>query len=217
MTNIHVPYDQQVRPYHKKIAQLVKKYTEGNSDLLDIGGGVGHLASKIRSICPLMKLTVADIDDVTLELTKTRVNNVITLKINDVSDLYEQDVQYDVIVLSHVLEHLTNPYDSLRGIYSILRKGGILIIAVPNPLELPVLFNSLRRKNYVNRGHAYAWDRSHWINFLENIVGYTVVEYTEDFVPIPGLRTSRMFEGLQVMLTRVLPWFSHSHIAVIRK
>lgn len=42
------------------------------------------------------------------------------------------DGYFDVITLIHVLEHLRDPVGTLREVCRILKKGGIVIMAVPN-------------------------------------------------------------------------------------
>jgi SAM-dependent methyltransferase len=39
---------------------------------------------------------------------------------------------FDLIVMTHVLEHLTNPYKYLERVFSILKKSGSLYVVVPN-------------------------------------------------------------------------------------
>lgn len=73
--------------------------------------------------------------------------------------------QYDVIILSHVLEHICYPQRLLRDIRSRLRPNGILIIALPNLMH----FNSrwkLARGNF-NYQEYGIWDYTHfrWYTF----------------------------------------------------
>lgn len=42
------------------------------------------------------------------------------------------DGKFDVIIINHVLEHLSDPVGSLRKIMQHLNKGGLMYIAVPN-------------------------------------------------------------------------------------
>jgi len=51
--------------------------------------------------------------------------------VKDVTDL-PVDVQFDVITLWHVFEHVDQPIDLLKDIYKRLKKDGLLFIAVPN-------------------------------------------------------------------------------------
>jgi len=122
--------------------------------------------------------------------------------------------------LSHSLEHMLRPADTVLEILELVETGGHLILAVPNPSRPEVLMSNVRRKHYVNRGHVYAWDRSHWINFLERILELDVVEYASDEVRVFPKRWSRrlnLLKGLEFKLSRVLPWWSFSNIAVVRK
>lgn len=40
--------------------------------------------------------------------------------------------QFDVVMLSHVIEHIYSPRDFLRDVISVLRPGGVLIVITPN-------------------------------------------------------------------------------------
>jgi len=99
----------------------------------------------------------------------------------------------------------------------LLSPGGILVLAVPNPLRPTVIWRSILRQNYANRGHVCAWDRSHWMNFLENILQLNVLCYSQDYVPVPFLRKFSLFRPLEELIAQILPWFAYSNIAVIQK
>ena len=45
---------------------------------------------------------------------------------------------YDLVVLSHVLEHLRHPERLLGAVRRLLRQGGVAIVALPNPLFYPI-------------------------------------------------------------------------------
>ncbi len=52
---------------------------------------------------------------------------------NDVVQALSGTMPYDVIALWHVIEHLPDPWESLRAIAAKLIPGGLLVIAAPNP------------------------------------------------------------------------------------
>ena len=215
--NVHISYTQPLNPCHEKVAELICKYSNDNDKLLDIGCGVGHTLSEVNKRKPSLNLFAADIDDTTLAITKENVPLEESFKITTVEDLFDQGLNFDVIIMSHVLEHTRRPLDVLEGLVEMVKPKGIVILAVPNPVRLQVFVGNIIKKHYVNRGHVYAWDRSHWINFLENIAGLNVIEYSQDFFPLPLRSKLRFVIGpIEQFLARVFPWLAFSNIAVIQ-
>jgi len=54
------------------------------------------------------------------------------------------DEFFDLCHMNHVLEHLPTPLSTLREVYRVLRKGGLLAVEVPNELE--DLYGTFREK-----------------------------------------------------------------------
>lgn len=52
------------------------------------------------------------------------------------------DSTFNVVFMNHVLEHLPNPVGTLREVYRILRRKGVLVVEVPN--EFDTLFEKVR-------------------------------------------------------------------------
>ncbi len=215
--NVHISYDQSLTPCHIRIGELVEKYASETDSVLDIGCGVGHILSEIKKKNPDLKLFAADIDDNTLAITKERVDIDGAYKIDTVENLFEMNITFDMIIMSHVLEHTRRPVDVVEGLLQMVKPNGIIILAVPNPVRLAVFVGNIFKIHYVNRGHVCTWDRSHWINFLENIAGLNVIYYTQDYFPLPlRAKLKILIEPLENLLARVFPWLSFSNIAVIR-
>jgi 2-polyprenyl-3-methyl-5-hydroxy-6-metoxy-1,4-benzoquinol methylase len=199
------------------VAKLVEKYADESARLLAIGCGVGYTLSEIRKRKPSIRLFAADIDDNTLAITNNRVKLEKAIRINKVEDLFDSELTFDIVIMSHVLEHTYRPLDVVKGIIQMLRPNGIAILAVPNPVRLTVLLGNIMKKHYVNRGHVYAWDRSHWMNFLENIGGFDVVQYSQDYFPLPLLGGLKIIHPVETWLAKMFPWLAFSNIAVIRR
>jgi SAM-dependent methyltransferase len=62
-----------------------------------------------------------------------------------------RDTRYDVVILNHVIEHLTEPFDLLNQAADAVAEGGVLVIGVPGLDSLPTHGN-LR---YVVNGHHH--------------------------------------------------------------
>lgn len=51
---------------------------------------------------------------------------------------------FDLVLLSHVLEHLADPATLLRSLKAVLAPGGLIAVALPNPLFYPYRLRALR-------------------------------------------------------------------------
>ena len=126
-----------------------------------------------------------------LNLTEMKVAfpNARIYKDHHDSDNYNEGIQksalnerkYDIIILSHVLEHLVDPAKWIREICSSLRKRGYLIIEVPN--DNRTFMNRKFRKDN-NR-----WDEPHISFFNSQSLKRLFQQFSEDLI-IRDLYTS---------------------------
>jgi len=105
------------------------------SSVLDIGCGAGNNAALIRSMntaCDIFGITYSASEAALAQkhMTKCWVADI-EGKLPD--DLINQS--FDVLILSHVLEHLRDPAAVLACYSRLLRRGGQVVIAVPNILS----------------------------------------------------------------------------------
>ena len=101
-------------------------YLQSNIDLggvvrvLDYGGGDGRLMGGLAGIgkqCCLVDYNANSIAGVT--------------KLADTIENLDADLEFDLIVCSHVVEHLANPLKTLKSLVSRLSKKGHIFIEVP--------------------------------------------------------------------------------------
>ena len=218
--SVHIPYNMKLRPYHKVVAEKAIKLLPSGGKMIEVGCGVGITLALIQKQRPDVHIDAADIDATCLQLTGERVPGATIISITEDRPFTELGANYDLIVASHVVEHLKNPYDSIKQFMQMLKPGGHLIVAVPNPVRPNIFFGNIFKKDYVNRGHIYAWDRSHWINFLERILKLNVIEYPVDFIPVypfSKFTGQSWARNLQMAFAKVVPWWSFSNMAVIKK
>jgi 2-polyprenyl-3-methyl-5-hydroxy-6-metoxy-1,4-benzoquinol methylase len=92
--------------------------------LLDIGCGRGaFLASMQRAG---WQVTGVEFSDETAAYAREVYGVTVT------TDLAFPDASFDVITVNHVLEHMEAPAQTIQACYRLLKKGGVLIVAVPN-------------------------------------------------------------------------------------
>ena len=220
-SNVHIMPWKDYTHYHRVMAGLVSKYTPQGGSVVDIGCGHGHLLALVSEADPTLSLTGADAFEDCVEATRQRVPRARVVRVREDyldCDLLGEDL--DTCIMAHSLEHMLNPVQTVREVLTRMKPTGHLVLAVPNPVRPTVFFGNLRRHHYVNRGHVYAWDRSHWINFLEVILGLEVVEYASDEVKLFSYRAQRVapfLKKVEVALSRWAPWWSFSNIAVVRR
>jgi len=136
----------------KKI-NLINKVTSKKSlpiKVLDIGCGTGDFLYA----CSRKGFKVSGIEPNknAKKLANDKLPNLIFK--NSVFDL-DADLKYDVITMWHVLEHVPNLNQYILKLKSLLKKDGVLIIAVPN-------FKSYDAKYYKEFWAAYDVPRHLW-------------------------------------------------------
>lgn len=100
--------------------------------MLDFGCGKGTVLEAISRIRPDLKLFGFDLDD----------REVVRLQaIKGFNQLFTRDLpnskKFDLIVMSHSLEHLSNPIEVLTDLADLLTNDGVLAIAVPDCVADP--------------------------------------------------------------------------------
>lgn len=101
--------------------------------VLDVGCGRGYLLARLCAAG--FRCAGIDIPDSPIPSQAKEMD----LKIGDALSLPWPDQTFDLLVMNHVLEHLSDPWIACREAARVLRKGGLLYIGVPN-------FGSFQRK-----------------------------------------------------------------------
>jgi SAM-dependent methyltransferase len=78
--------------------------------------------------------------------------------------------KFDLIVISHVLEHLKAPYLALEKCSSFLKPGGSILVALPNPYTFSrYITTPLNLKNYpkINETHFQIFGKEEFKNLCD--------------------------------------------------
>ena len=150
------------------------KLNETNSSLniLEFGPGYGDLALSLLNKFDVKTYAFVDISNENLKYVSNLIDNKVNLKVYNhdanysFSDTDNENIKYDIIVSSHVIEHLSNPSDHLLDIKNLLSKNGICLLSTPNLDSL----DSIRQGNNW-RGHK---DETHislmGYNYLKSLI-----------------------------------------------
>lgn len=160
--SIYLEKEEMFRRIFREKIQFLKKYKQQGA-LLDIGAGVGLFVDEAR---------IAGFDAIGFEPSKSAV--AAAKKYFHVSLINHEFNQrfakgpYDVVVINHVLEHMTSPNEIINGVSHVLQKKGILVIGLPN-------FDSILR--HIKRGR--------WQNLIPDQHRWHFTKKTLDQLVLP--------------------------------
>lgn len=157
--------------------------------VLDVGAGIGYMNWGVRAVWP----------DAKVEYTAIEVNPAAVKYLHSdqgvdhcVKDLAEVRGVFDVIVLSHILEHITEPVNFLSKIASLLNQsGGCLFVEVPN-----LDFKFKKR----NEPHVLFYSPETLANVL-NIQDFQVIKIATCGEPIWKKRADGGMDAPRLLLT----------------
>jgi 2-polyprenyl-3-methyl-5-hydroxy-6-metoxy-1,4-benzoquinol methylase len=147
----------------RAVAELVAPHFAADQSLriLDIGAGFGHILHALGTAFP--KATLHAIEYSALCVRHLRGIGI-TVDSESVETVLERAGEpWDLIILSHVLEHLREPAETLEAIRSRLAPGGLLYVEVPN-----ITREGLR--TYPDHFWAPRYDEPHTMFFTQDVV-----------------------------------------------
>ena len=141
-------YPSKMANAHRMLAEIEQVVPKGR--LLDFGTGPGLFlaAAKERGwqtygLEPLVGFAIFARGYFGLEVTNDFLRD----------DTYPEG-WFDVVTALQVVEHLTNPLEELRRLYRLVRKGGLLVIELPNIANIWVRILGARHRHFVE-DHLY--------------------------------------------------------------
>jgi len=131
---------------HEEAAGLAKKYFRPGDRVLDVGAGAGALSQRLTDLG--YSVTALDVDPdkwipkdipfMTLDIDKGIAGSV--------------GSSYDAVCCLEVIEHVENPWNLLREIYSVTKPGGYVLLSTPNITS------------FFSRAHFFLTGRFHQFN-----------------------------------------------------
>ena len=146
--------------------------------VLDVGCGRGELLRAVKDKGYVVR--GVDIDPRCLEMSRRYAECFEA----DAMQLSESvgDERVDIVILSHILEHLPDPGAVVAQAKAISRKW--LVISVPNLCSSAVVLNNLIGRRSSMKAHLFGWDHSHMMNFLEYHCDLEIVRFDGGWVKV---------------------------------
>ena len=116
---------------------LCKSYFYNNSNILEVGAGIGGLTKLFASYLPFKTWSIIEPDKDNFEILKDSldiqfINKKLYYYNDQIKSFLDNNKQnYDIIFMADVLEHIENDSEIISKLINILNDDGKLIIFVP--------------------------------------------------------------------------------------
>jgi 2-polyprenyl-3-methyl-5-hydroxy-6-metoxy-1,4-benzoquinol methylase len=195
---------------------VVALIPDGAQRVLDVGCSVGAVGERIKARA-MTEVIGIEVDSKMAEAARTRLDRVI---IGDVENIdlgdYLEPEDLDCILFLDVLEHLRDPWRTVRETVRYLRQGGLVIASVPNVRHYTTIYSLFvnGRWPYRDRG-IHDWNHLRFFclrntrEMLEE-AGLTICSVKRNYrlVERPH-RLNRFSKWLAVPIVREMLTFQH--------
>lgn len=124
---VHEVVDNEKKYRARKLSKYICRHVGKSDVVLEFGCMYGHLLGELKSLGH--KCIGVEIDSGAVSACNAQGISVIR---SSVEDFDAQGNQYDLIIMSHVLEHFHEPAAVLQKVRKMLSAGGKLLLVVPN-------------------------------------------------------------------------------------
>lgn len=109
------------------IQQVIRRlYLPKNAQILEAGCGTG---GNLQMLSRHGQVSAMELEEIACQLANQR--QVTQVKRGSLPDNIPFDLQYDLILILDVIEHLDNDLSALKALYYKLKPGGYLLVTVP--------------------------------------------------------------------------------------
>ncbi|WAC06788.1 MAG: class I SAM-dependent methyltransferase [Thermodesulfobacteriota bacterium] len=120
---------------YQSVLNFVKNIHTPGCKILDVGCGTGMAAERLKVYG---KVHGVDISDKSIEMARKRLEDA---KVGMAEEIPYDDVTFDIVVCTEVIEHVLNPEKVFSEFKRVLVPGGYLILTTPNPYYWAVLLH----------------------------------------------------------------------------
>ena len=204
-------------------ATVLDQISSEDRYILDVGCGTGGNAESIKKRFPDCVITGISNNPAELEIAKEHMAMTYNVNLDQLAGQLT-GTSYDLVICSHILEHLYNPKETVEQLGRLLRPNGRIIIVVPNYAIWHSRIRLLLGKfEYADHG---LYDRTHIRFFTHNTVASELVppslkvlkRVNAAHFPLPLVRPyvpARMVELMDRVALRFLPNLLSSELGLV--
>lgn len=114
----------------------------GRERVLEVGSGHGLMLYLALRDLRIGNATAWDLSAISLEQTREALallgmDGRAELRVQDMHRAEPEGTPFDLVILSHLLEHLDDPVDALKRLKGVVAKGGFLFVNIPLNAPMP--------------------------------------------------------------------------------
>lgn len=106
-------------------------FAPSNASILEIGCATGELAAATRATISVKRYEAIELSPAGKQ-ARSHVDRLFTAPLPQLLEQGKIDAHYDLILMSHVLEHVRDPAAELRAMTNVLTPGGHIFLETPN-------------------------------------------------------------------------------------
>jgi 2-polyprenyl-3-methyl-5-hydroxy-6-metoxy-1,4-benzoquinol methylase len=129
--------------------------------ILEVGCGTGSTLVLAKRQNKAGLTVGVELDRASAATAREHIDMVVEGNIETV-DLPFSPAQFDVLIMSEVLEHLVDPWTTLRKLRPFLKVGGLLYVSSPNVAHIFVLRQLLRNRFDYKDSGITDWTHLRW-------------------------------------------------------
>jgi SAM-dependent methyltransferase len=160
----------------QQIYQCLKKFLKKRPEellALEIGCGAAGILAYFRDAG--LQAVGLDVDEKHIDYGRKTYN--LDLRVGNLSQC-RLEKRPDLVIMSHVLEHLLDPNKDLSIVRSLIHPEGLIYIEVPGVRNLTFIYNDMDFLRYIQISHTYHFSLSTLTNLL-NKNGFEFVQGQE--------------------------------------
>lgn len=125
----------------------------GATRILDVGCGAGRLGASLKAERDRYVAGI-ELHKESAALAATVLDKVICGSVAEIAmEEVGQPASFDCIIFADILEHLLDPWGTLRRFRTLLAPGGVVVASIPNIGHITIIMDLLRgRWHYRERG-----------------------------------------------------------------
>ncbi len=210
-----------VRSYIGTRPELVSRLPRSCRNVLDLGCATGEVGAAVKRRTPEARVTGVELDPAMAALASAQLDRVVAADLGDSGAIARDlaDGPFDGVIAGDILEHLVDPWGTLRALTAVLSADAWVVASLPNVGFWDTWWNVLVRKRWPYRSRGIH-DATHLRFFarrnIEPLFGqagyrveridrvYRLVEQPQRrnrlarWLAIPGLRDLLTFQFLVV-------------------